>query len=100
MSAIGSVIVMRFVPSRSGFAVYVDRRPATWLGALLPGALGDAGQFAAVRHLAEADPAQAELAVDGLGAAAALAAGVTPHLELRRLRSLDLESSLRHVSSP
>src|SRR6478735_3205881 len=41
-----------------------------------------------------------QLAVDGLGAAAALAAGVAADSELRLASGLDLESSLRHVSSP
>src|SRR6476469_572666 len=66
-------------------------------GGLLPARLGHAGQLAAVGHLAQADPAQAELAVDRLGAAAALAAGVAPHRELRLARGLDLQSGLRHV---
>src|SRR6476469_9676506 len=55
----------------------------------LPRALGDAGQLARVRHLPEADAAQAELAVDGLGPAAALAAGVAAHLALRLAGRLD-----------
>src|SRR4051794_6608729 len=48
----------------------------------LPAGLGHAGQLAAVGHLAQADPAQAELAVDGLGTATALAARVATHREL------------------
>src|SRR5689334_17495513 len=97
MSAIGSVIVMAgSALSRDGFR----GGPVASGGWWLPGALGDAGQLAAVRHLPQADTAQAELAVDGARPAAALAAGVGTHLELRPARGLDLQSSLRHVSSP
>jgi hypothetical protein len=64
----------------------------------LPGALGDAGQLAGVRHLPEADPAQAELAEHRLGAPAALAPGVTPDRELRLACCLDLEGCLGHLS--
>src|SRR3954471_12773392 len=99
MSAIGSVIVMAYwallaaVSVRDGHATDLrrgrgclaqapgwslsiagySRRPA------LPAGLGDAGQLAAVRHLPEADPAQAELAVDGARTPAARAAGVAAH---------------------
>src|SRR6266516_3495571 len=48
----------------------------------LPARLGDAGQLAGMGELTHADPAQAELAQDGPGPAAALAARVGPHLEL------------------
>src|SRR6187200_3350303 len=48
----------------------------------LPRGLGDARQLTAVGHLAQAHPAQAELAVDRVRPAAALAAGVAAHLEL------------------
>src|ERR671926_1171163 len=51
-------------------------------GLLLPAALGHAGDVAVVRELAQADPAQAELAVDGARAAAAAAARVLPGLVL------------------
>src|SRR5436190_23537816 len=61
-SAVGSVIVM-------------GRR-------LLPARLGHAGDHSLVRELAQADPADAELAVHGAGAAAAPAAAVTAGLEL------------------
>src|SRR3954447_73113 len=81
-------------PARDGPAAFDGER---WG---LPGALGHAGQLAAVCHLPQADPAQAELAVDRLGTAAALAARVATDLELRLLRSLYLETSLCHVSSP
>src|SRR3954451_10892233 len=51
-----------------------------------------------MRHLPQADPAQAELAVDGLGTATALAAGVATDRELGLAGRLDLECSLRHCS--
>src|SRR5687768_3752968 len=70
MSAMGSVIVMWSPP--------------------LQRALRHARDLARQCELAEADPAQAELAVHGARAAAALAAGVAPHLELGRpVRLLD-----------
>src|ERR1700757_2721132 len=92
MSAIGSVIVMTF----GHFLVVVSpvsgRRPSAGRGrpdrtesgrwALLPTALGHAGQFAAVRHLADAHPAQPELAVHGMRSPAAPAAGVAADFEL------------------
>src|SRR4051794_15773584 len=100
MSAIGSVIVMMcsfskwFRSARGGSDLLRTR------GCWSPAGLGHAGQLAAVSHLAQADPAQAELAEDGLRAAAALAAGVGADGVLRLASGLDLESGLRHVSSP
>src|SRR5215207_4571164 len=96
MSAIGSVIVIRVFHSCRGF--HGDLRP--WVGWWLPGALRDARELAAVCHLAKADAAEAELLVDRPRPAAALAAGVTADRELGLAGGLDLESSLRHVSSP
>jgi hypothetical protein len=61
MSAIGSVSILR----------------------LLPTALGHPRDLAVVRELAQADPAETEFPVDGARAAAAPAAGVLPHLEPR-----------------
>src|SRR5688572_12955194 len=76
MSAMGSVIVMSSDP--------------------LPTGLRDAGNLAGVDHGAEADAAEPELAVHRLRPAAATAAGVGPHLELRlALRLLD-QCLLRH----
>src|SRR3954466_3981202 len=66
MSAIGSVIVM----SR------------------LPRTLRHTGKLTSVRHLAYADAAQAEHAVDRTGPTASGAAGVAAHLELRLAPSL------------
>src|SRR3954470_2218284 len=53
---------------------------------VLPAALGHPGDEALVGELAQADPADAELAVHGPRTAAAAAAGVLPGLELRRAR--------------
>src|SRR5919205_1298311 len=101
MSAMGSVMVIGLVRPSSSWS------PARWARGLRrspswgsPGALGDAGQLAAVRHLAHADPAQAELAVHRVGAPAALAAGVGAHRELRLAGRLDDQRGLGHVSSP
>src|SRR5690625_1798386 len=63
----------------------------------LPAGLGHAGQLALVCHVAEADPAESELAVDRLGATAPLAAGVGPHTELRLPGLLDPQRCLCHV---
>src|SRR3954454_3475472 len=100
MSAIGSVIVMADRALSHLVSRPAERDPTCGVRVVkwLPGALGEAGQLTAVSHLPQADPAQAELAVDGVGTAAALAAGVAPHLELRRAGRLDLECCLRHRS--
>src|SRR6476659_8789317 len=116
MSAIGSVIVMAARPFlHRGFAPASQVRPAAIVvrsGSVIeevaqqpsrnrsPRGLGHAGQLAAVRHLPQADPAQAELAVDGLGPAATLAAGVATHRELGLAGRLDSQSCLRHVLIP
>src|SRR6476469_10201308 len=116
MSAIGSVIVMAARPFlHRGFAPAPQARPAAIVVVVrrsdrsssldavegsLPGGLGHAGQLAAVGHLPQADPAQAELAVDGLRPATALAAGVAADSELGLASGLDLQCGLRHVSSP
>src|SRR5438067_532585 len=67
MSAMGSVMVI-VVPTRKPMES--------------PGRLGHAGDLARMGHLPEADPAQAEPPVDRLRAAAPVAAGVRPDLEL------------------
>src|SRR5688572_8686907 len=104
MSAIGSVIVMMwfFLVVVSPGSQPGDLQQLRWVTRrrCSPRGLGDAGQLAAVGHLPQADAAQAELAVDGLGATAALAAGVAADSELGLAGGLDLERSLRHVSSP
>ena len=50
---------------------------------VLPGALGHARELTAVCHLAKADTAEAELAVDRVRTTALLAPGVGTDLELR-----------------
>src|ERR1700759_2783451 len=81
--------------------------PRTFLGLVsksscpLPAGLLHAGQFAGMRHLAQADSAQAELAVHRVRAAAAVAPGVAADLELRLLVGLVDQSLLCHLlSSP
>src|SRR5580698_11215793 len=74
MSAMGSVIVM----------------------AGLPTCLRHAGDLAGMHHDAQADTAQPELAVDGLGPTTPLAAGVPANLELRGALLLFDQSLLRH----
>src|SRR5205823_3320031 len=108
MSAIGSVIVMAWWPSspwypcgpaafsslpgwaRAGCAGCRCRR--------LPTGLGDAGQFAAVGHGPETDPAQPEPAVHRPRAPAPRAPAVAADLELRLAVRLDDEPLLRHWS--
>src|SRR6478735_7046410 len=96
----GSVMVMGLVPFLAGVSRPREsgtyRRSCCWVVLGLPAALGDAGELAAVGHLAHADPAQAELAVHRVGPAATLAARVATHRELRLGSSLVLEGSLRH----
>src|SRR5881396_1795621 len=77
MSAIGSVMVIR--------------------GRLLPARLGHAGQLAGMGELAHADPAEAELAIDRPWTPAALAARVTPHLELGGALGLGDQRLLCHL---
>src|SRR3954451_3650718 len=123
MSAIGSVIVMCLCClSRRGSARAGSRDLAqglrrsvvlaevtSWSGgaagtAGLPGQPGPspaglrhAGQLAGVGHLAQADPAQAELAEHGVRSPAALAPGVTTDGELGSARRLVDKSLLGHL---
>src|SRR5687767_13134114 len=102
MSAIGSVIVMGVLPSSPRFhtqCAWACRRtggcPGSCSGArrparrgpaarwCLPAGLAHAGELPGVRHLAQADPAQAELAEDGVRTTAPLATGVATDGELR-----------------
>src|SRR5215207_7067822 len=62
----------------------------------LPARLGHAGDVALVGHLAQADPAQAELAVHGTWAAALAAARIRARLELRGSRRAHDLRCLRH----
>src|SRR4051812_45376306 len=115
MSAMGSVIVMArgasltAVPralglgdlaqglSAIGGAVVRSGRLPVPSYQVLPAGLADARQFAGVRHLPQADPAQAELAEDRVRTAAPLATGVSADGELRlAVRLLD-QSLLGHV---
>src|SRR5918997_7209934 len=80
-SAMGSVLALT-VFSRSG---------------PLPRRLGHARDEAVVGHLAQADPAQAELAIHGAGPAATAATAVLPGLELRRPRLADPLRRLGHL---
>src|SRR5690606_31542958 len=80
MSAMGSVMVMRRLPS--------------------PARLGHAGQLACVRELAQADAAQPELAEHGVRPTAASAPGVGPDLELGLALLLVDERLLRHCYRP
>src|SRR5690242_10999385 len=122
MSAIGSVIVMvTWSLSRRGSPLPPDPDlPDGWSRAYgdsslvircgadaswpdrsqLPAALADTGQFAAVRHLSDADAAQPELAQHRAGTPALLAAGVAADLELRLGRGLDDEGLLGHLTPP
>src|ERR1700709_1995871 len=70
-SAMGSVLALTVVFSRSGS---------------LPRRLRHARDKAVVGHLAQADPAQAELAIHGAGPAATAATAVLPGLVLRGAR--------------
>src|SRR5882757_1326663 len=64
----------------------------------LPRRLRHARDETVVGHLAQADPAEAELAVDGAGPAATAATGVLPGLELVRARLAHPLGRLGHVS--
>src|ERR1039457_2209084 len=101
MSAIGSVIVMANRPSSPGFpaGLYPAPGPSVCSWSSLPTGLGDAGQLTAVRHRAEADPAQAEPFVDGARPSAAGAPRVATDLELGRPVCLDDQRLLRHSSA-
>src|SRR6476661_3120766 len=114
MSAIGSVIVMACGaslaavpralglgdlapgPSAIGGAVVRVRACARPGWSELPAGLGDTRQLAGVRHLPQADPAQAELAEDRVRTSAPLATGVSADGELGlAVRLLD-QSLLGH----
>src|SRR3954463_14795511 len=65
---------------------------------LLPGRLGHPGDEAVVGQLAQADPAEAELAIDGAGPAAAAAARVLAGLVLGGARLAHPLGRLGHGS--
>src|ERR671939_547869 len=93
MSAIGSVIVMGI---RQPFSPRFPDPYRAYGEEGLPGSLRHTRQRTAVRHLADAHPAQAELAVDRLRPPAALAAGVRADRELRLAGRLEDQGLLRH----
>src|SRR5262252_8370387 len=64
---------------------------------LLPGTLGHARDRALMRELAQADPAEAELAENGARTAAPPAPRVVAHREPLRARLLDPQRLLGHV---
>src|SRR5215210_2009587 len=78
MSAMGSVIVMGASPAR----------------------LGHARHLAGVHHLAQADPAEPEGAVDGTRPSTPAAAGVGPHAELGLALLLLDQCLLRQLLAP
>src|SRR5918992_4351474 len=67
---------------------------------LLPAALRHARDLAVVRELAQADPAEAELAVDGARAPAPPAARVRADLEARLPLLFVDERLLSHLAAP
>src|SRR5215203_2411347 len=121
MSAIGSVMVIgllrplspRFPPSNTrrtcavdglflrgcrGSAAVGDAGPAAGRHTRgSPAGLGHTGELATVGHLPQADPAEAELAVDRVRATAALAARVAANRELGLLVRLVDEGCLGHA---
>src|SRR6266700_313262 len=113
MSAIGSVIDMAALAFLAAVSLLAlgGRTPVnppkkvvghgpTARRELLPAGLRDTRQFAAVRHRAEADTAQAELAVDSTRAATAGAPRVGPDFELRLAVRLDDQRLLSHLLAP
>src|SRR4029079_10161552 len=103
-SAIGSVMVMTAgSPSSRRFPFQgLPQLSFEWdVVFLLPAGLLHTWQLAGVRHLAQADAAQPELAVNRVRATAPVAAGVAAHLELGLLIGLVDQSLLCHLfSSP
>src|SRR3954454_2102012 len=89
-SSLAAMMPLRIRVRKSAMGSVIDIRSPT--------ALGHAGDVALVRELAQADPAQAELAVDGARAPAAPAARVGPRLVLRRAVRADDLGCLCHGS--
>src|SRR4051794_19493976 len=105
MSAIGSVMVMGGCPFSPWFPEACGEFDVGNGGRCkdpeLPGALGHAGEFAAVSHLSQTDAAQSERAENRSGTAAPLATGVPADGELRLAVRLGDECLLGHaLSSP
>src|SRR5436190_16954733 len=84
---------MRVSMSEMGSVIVIGRLPS-------PAGLRHAGDLAGVHHLPQAHSAQAELAVDGVRAPAALAARVGADLELGGPLLLLDECLLGHYSCP
>src|SRR4051794_36876999 len=85
-----------------GEAVFLLIQPSGRLWAVeavgwLPGSLGHTGKLTAVSHFPDAHPAEAELAIDRVRPAAALATGVSTHSELRLRGSLEDQRLLGHA---
>src|SRR3954453_13767894 len=70
------------------------------ISSLLPARLCHARNYALVRQLAQADPAEAELLEHGPRTPAAIAPRVVPHLELLLLLLLYNERLPRHLLIP
>src|SRR4051794_3001241 len=84
-----AVMPLRIRVSRSAIGSVIDMR--------LPTRLRHAGDHSRVRELAQADPADAELAVHGARAPAAAAAGVRAGLEFGGALLAHPLGGLRHV---
>src|SRR3954454_9372597 len=82
------------LPLRRG--VSMSATGSVSISSLLPPALRHAGDHALVGELAQADAAEPELLEHGTRPAAAVAAGVVAHLELRRGGGLHPQRLLRH----
>src|SRR6266545_7103352 len=89
-SSLAAMMPLQIRVRKSAMGSVIDMR--------LPTALRHAGDVALVRELAQADSAQAELAVHGTRAAAAAAARMGPGLVLRRAVRADDLGCLSHGS--
>src|ERR1019366_7584007 len=85
-------IALRMRVRKSAIGSVIDMG---WLR--LPRGLRHAGNLPLVRHLAQADPAQAELAIDRARPATTVATAVRAGLEFCRSRLADALCGLRHV---
>src|SRR5258706_1175056 len=90
------VLALRRRVQKSAIGSVIMGRVLLLLGLCLPGGLAHAGDLAAVGGGAQADAADAELAVDGALAAAHRAAGVLARRELRRRLALQDPGQLGH----
>src|SRR5690242_14739303 len=90
ISSLWAVLALRMRVSMSAMGSVITMTASS------PRRLRDAGQFALVRHLAEADPAEQVPPVDGAGPSAPRAPRVRAHAELRRPLLLLDQCLLRH----